>query len=79
MNCAPSRKDVGSIPDGVLGFFIDLKLPAVLALESTQSPGGKDGLCVGLTIFPPSFADFLKILGASASWSLKGLSRPVLG
>jgi len=29
-HCSPSRKDAGSNPDGVLGFFIDLNLPAAL-------------------------------------------------
>jgi len=50
-----------------------------MALGSNSPPGGKDGWCVGLTILAPSFADFLKILGASSSWSLKDLSRPVMG
>jgi len=37
--------------------------------------GGKGGRCVGLTTLPPTFADCLEILGASTSWSPKGLSR----
>jgi hypothetical protein len=40
--------------------------------------GGEYGRCVGLTILPPSCADFLEIPGAS-SWNPKGLSRPVVG
>ena len=31
--------------------------------------------CVGLTTLPPLCADCLKILGASTSWSPRGLSR----
>jgi len=34
---------------------------------------------VVLTALPPSYADCLEILGASTSWSSKGLSRPVCG
>jgi hypothetical protein len=41
-------------------------------------PEGKDGLCVGLTILPPSRADCLEILEASNSWIPKGLSRAVM-
>jgi hypothetical protein len=41
--------------------------------------GGKNGRCVGLTTLSPSCADCLEILGASTSWSPKGLSRPVMG
>jgi len=37
------------------------------------SRGGKGSWCVGLTILPPSSADCLEILGASTSWSHKGL------
>jgi hypothetical protein len=44
-----------------------------------MSPGGKGGVCVGLTNLPPSCADCLEILAASTSWSPKGLSRPVMG
>ena len=32
-----------------------------------------------LTTLPPSCADFLKILGASASYRPRGLSRPIQG
>jgi hypothetical protein len=32
---------------------------------------------VGLTTWPPSFADCLEILGVWTSWSLRGLFRPV--
>jgi hypothetical protein len=40
---------------------------------------GKGGRCVGLTNLQPPCADCLEISGALNSWSLKGLSRPVLG
>jgi hypothetical protein len=33
---------------------------------------------VGLTILPPSCADCLEVMGASTSWSCRGLSRPAL-
>jgi len=39
----------------------------------------KGGWCVGLIDFPPSCADCLEILGASTSWSSKGLSRLIMG
>jgi hypothetical protein len=39
--------------------------------------GCKGGRCLGLTTLPPSCADCLKILGASTSWSHKGLFGPV--
>lgn len=35
------------------------------------------GHCTGVTTFPPSCAYYLKILGASSSWSPWGLSKPV--
>jgi len=41
--------------------------------------GGKGSWCIGLTTLPPSCADCLEILGASASWNPQGLSRPVMG
>jgi hypothetical protein len=43
------------------------------------SSGVTGGWFVGLTPLPPSRVDSLKILGASTSWSLKGLYRPVWG
>ena len=60
-----------------------------MALGSTQSLtemsttndflGGKGGRCLGLTTLPPSCADCLQILGNSAFWIPKSLSRPVQG
>jgi len=40
---------------------------------------GKGGRGQGLTTIPHTCADCLEILGASASCSPKGLSRPVMG
>jgi hypothetical protein len=34
-HCAASRKIVGSIPDGVIGIFIDLILPTALWVDPT--------------------------------------------
>jgi len=42
-----------------------------------MSSGGKDGRGTGLTHLPPSCVDGLEILGASTSWSPKGLPRGV--
>ena len=46
---------------------------------SNISWGCKGGRYVGLTILPPSCADYLDILGASISCKPQGLSRPVMG
>jgi hypothetical protein len=43
------------------------------------SLSGKVYRCMGLTILPFSCANCLVILGASTSWSPKGLPRPVMG
>ena len=74
-----SRKATGSIPDTVIGFFVDLHLPGSLrpfvrlSLQRKWvpgiSPGTKGGLCLGLTTLPPSCEDCREILGASNSWS----------
>jgi hypothetical protein len=42
-------------------------------------PVGKGGWCVGPTTLPSSCADCLRILGASTSWSPRGLPRVVEG
>jgi hypothetical protein len=62
---------MGSIPDGVTGFFHSHNPPGrTMALGSTQPrqksvprifPGCKGGQSVGLTNLPPSCADCLKI------------------
>jgi len=65
--CVSNRKVAGSIPDGVGGFFIDIK-----SFQSHYGPGvdsatnrneyqehflgGKGGRCVRLTTLPPSCA-----------------------
>jgi hypothetical protein len=84
--CATSQKVVHSIPNG--GHWLNTSGHTV-ALGSIRPhnrneyqgylPGGKGGQCIGLTTLPPSCADCLEILGASTSWSAKGLSRPVQG
>jgi hypothetical protein len=79
----------GSTPDGVTGMFqwhslwphYGLGVDSATNRNEYQEHclGGKDGRCVGLTNLPPSCAGSLEILGASTSWSPKGLSRPVKG
>jgi len=59
--CATSRKVAGSIPDGVSGFFIDIKsfrshYGALTEWVSGIFPGGKGGRCIRLTTLPPSCA-----------------------
>jgi len=41
--------------------------------------GGRGDQCVGLTILPPICNKCTGILGASTSWSPKGLSKPIVG
>jgi hypothetical protein len=56
-----------------------LRLTQLLTEMSTRNISwGKGGRCVGLTTLSPSCADCLKIWGASTSWKLQGLSRPVM-
>jgi hypothetical protein len=62
--CATNQKVAGSIPDGVMEFFIDINpSDRTMVLESTQPltemstgsiTGGKCGRCVRLTTLPPS-------------------------
>jgi hypothetical protein len=58
-----------------------LGLTQLLTELSTRriSYGGKGGQSIGLTTISPLCANFLEILGASTSWSPKGLSRLVNG
>jgi hypothetical protein len=74
----------GSIPADVIGFFIELIVPAhTMVLGSTQPLTEKStrniscGRCVVYTTLLPSCADCPEILQASTSWSPQGLSRPV--
>ena len=78
------------IPDGVIEIFHRLisfwvhKGPGVDTASNRNeyqglSVGGKGGWCTGLTTLPLSFADCLKILGASTSWTPMGLSGIVQG
>jgi hypothetical protein len=39
----------------------------------------KDGRCAGLTALPPSYPDYLEILGSSTSGNNTGLFRPESG
>ena len=67
--CATNRKVAGSIPAGVIGFFIDIKFfrshygPGVSLYQKWVPgvfPGGKGGRCVRLTTLPPSCAVVMK-------------------
>jgi len=71
-HCATSRKVASSIPEGITENFHLVKPPGcAIDLEQKRErgvyPKGKGGRCVGLTL-PPSYAECLKILGASTSW-----------
>ena len=88
-HCATSRKVAGLVPCGVIEIFHCLNPSGrTMALGSTPVSnrnkyqghllGGKGGRCLGPTTLPLSCADCLEILEASASWSPKGLSRPVI-
>jgi hypothetical protein len=59
----------------------DLEFTQPLTEMSTRdiSWGGKGGHCIGVATLPPSYANCLEILGATTSWSPKGLSSPVIG
>jgi hypothetical protein len=48
-------------------------------ISTRNLPGGKGGRCVEMTILPPSCADNIRILGASASCSPRCLSKRVQG
>jgi hypothetical protein len=75
-NCATSRKVAGSIPDGVTGIF------------HWQNPSGRT-MALGLTQPLTEMSTWNNLttfmcrlswnLGASTSWNLMGLSRPVMG
>ena len=59
--CAPNRKVAGSIPDGVIGIFIDIILRShycagVDSASNRNFLGVKSGRWVRLTTLPPSWA-----------------------
>ena len=71
--CATNRKVAGSIPDGISGFFIDIKPfrshygPGVDSASNRNEYrehflGGKGVRCVRLTTLPPTCADCREIL-----------------
>ena len=79
---ATSRKDAGSIPDGVIEIFHWLKPSGhTMALGSTQPLNrnvnqgylllGKGVRCVGLTTLPPSCAICGETLGSSTPGTLR--------
>jgi len=82
-HCAISWHVAVSIPDGFTGIFNwewrKVKLSLKLKWIGGVSPRDKGGRCLGLKALPPSYADCQEILGVSASWSPKGLSRPFRG
>ena len=79
--CATNRKVAGSIPDGVSGFFIDIKSfrshygPGV---DSGVFPGGKGGRCVRLTTYHHP-VPLSRNLGTLTSLNPLGPSGPVTG
>jgi len=92
-HCATSRKVAGSVPDRVTGIFhflLPFRPHYGPGVESASNRneyqgyllGGGEGKgcrCVGLITLPPSRGKCLEILGASTSWSPKGLHRPAVG
>jgi hypothetical protein len=79
MHAVTKLVEVGSIPDWVIGFFID----SFILLHygpGVDSASNKDiSRWVRLTTLPSSCADFPEILEASTSWGPMDLSRPVIG
>ena len=83
-HCATSRKVAGSFPDCVINIFhwrhpsshpvtLGGSTRPLTEMITKDISWGKGGRCVGLTPLPPSCADCLEFLGASTSWSSKGL------
>jgi hypothetical protein len=65
-------------------FFIFLFRPRFNAASNKNKYqeyflGGIGGWCIGLTILPPSCADFLEIWEPQTSWNPQGLSWLILG
>ena len=84
-----NRKVAGSIPAGVIGFFIDIKsfrshygtgVDSASNINEYQKyfQGGKGGRCLRLTTYhhPVPLSRNLETL---TSWNPLGLSRPVMG
>jgi len=83
-HCATSRKAAGSVPEAVIRIFHWYK-PFEVDSASNRNEYrayvlvGKGVRWIGLTTLPPSYADCLKLLGASSSWDPQGLSWPAMG
>jgi len=86
-HCTTSQNIIGSIHDGVIEAFHWLNpsghtRPINSISNRNKYPRyilrDKGGRCIGLTTLAPSCADYLEILAVSTSWSLKGLSRPIM-
>ena len=87
--CATNRKVAGSIPAGVIGFFVDIKSfrshygPGVASASNRNEYqehflGGKGGRCVRLTTYHHP-VPLSRNLGILTSWNPLGHSRPVTG
>ena len=87
--CATNENVAGSIPAGVIGFFIDTKSfrshygPGVDSASNRNEYqeyflGVKCGRCVRLTTYHYP-VPFSRNLGTLTSWNPLGLSRPVMG
>lgn len=84
LNCGGAAGSDGSIPDEVIDIFQSRNSSgSTKALGSTRPRkknkyqkylvgwgGGLGGRCIRLSTWPPSWADCLKFLGVSTSWSL---------
>jgi hypothetical protein len=78
---ATSPKVAGSIPDDVTGIFhwhnpsgrtMTLGLTQSLReMSTTNTSGGKGSRCVGLTTWPPSWADYLEIWEPQTTGTLR--------
>jgi hypothetical protein len=68
-HCAISRKAEGSLPDSAIVIFQSFQPHYSPGVDSASNRNdyqeyflvGKGGWCVGLTTFPPSFADYLEV------------------